>query len=294
MDNLPGKFNRSGGPRSTDGKVITSRNALKSGAYAKYEFIDGETNEQLENLRQALYEDLRPQTSVERALVEDILWLLWRKFRIERYSSSALKSIYEKEVTKADIIGDLGVDALEMLVDIQEMSDDIRRNGKDFYSDFLRKIQSIQVIYPKNCPDLPVFKREHSEIYQLMRTLSQSPEYLDNQIRANKSLTPKKTFWEEELQSLEIWARKWIKCFDSETKILQVILRIQRNRIYQHLISNDAARATDDVSRALHRALREYYKERDRYRRDSAMCVDLRPEHPAAAVITDDSAAESA
>ena len=52
------------------------------------------------------------------------------------------------------------------------------------------------------------------------------------------------------------------------------IPRVINGRLYRHLISGDTDRATDDVTRALHRALAEYYKERDRHRKDTAIVLD--------------------
>ena len=96
MNNLPGAVKRSGGPRTAAGKAASAYNALKFGAYTRNVFIDGESQQDFDRLKQALFDELQPQTLVQYALAEDVLTQLWRKFRIERYASNTLKEIAER------------------------------------------------------------------------------------------------------------------------------------------------------------------------------------------------------
>ena len=274
MNNLPGAVKRSGGPRTAAGKAASAYNALKFGAYTRNVFIDGESQQDFDRLKQALFDELQPQTLVQYALAEDVLTQLWRKFRIERYASNTLKEIAEREIGIADLIRDLGVEASDVVSSAKRITDAVRENGVDYYQLVLTKIQTAQYLYPKHCPDFTAFQQDHFEVYQLMRKRSWHPEHLDKLIAKNEADSSGKTFWERELQSLVEWTEDWIRCFDCEVRLSKSIPRIINGRLYRHLISGDTDRATDDVTRALHRALAEYYKERDRHRKDTAIVLD--------------------
>ena len=274
MNNLPGAVKRSGGPRTAAGKAASAYNALKFGAYTRNVFIDGESQQDFDRLKQALFDELQPQTLVQYALAEDVLTQLWRKFRIERYASNTLKEIAEREIGIADLIRDLGVEASDVVSSAKRITDAVRENGVDYYQLVLTKIQIAQYLYPKHCPDFTAFQQDHFEVYQLMRKRSWHPEHLDKLITKNEADSSGKTFWERELQSLGEWTEDWIRCFDCEVRLSKSIPRIINGRLYRHLISGDTDRATDDVTRALHRALAEYYKERDRHRKDTAIVLD--------------------
>jgi hypothetical protein len=273
MNNLPGSVNRSGGPRTARGKAASAYNALKFGAYTRNVFIDGESQQDFDRLKEALFDELQPQMLVQYALAEDVLTQLWRKFRIERYASKIIKEVAEREIGLVDLISDLGVQASDVVSSAKRITDVVRKNGVDYYQLMLTKIQAAQHLYPKHCPDLAVFKQGHYEVYQIMHKRSWRPERLDALVAKNEPDSSGRTFWECELQSLEQWAKDWIHCFDCEVRLSKAVPRIINGRLYRHLISGDADRATDDVTRALHRALAEYYKERDRHRKATAIVL---------------------
>jgi len=77
---------KSTGPRSVEGKAVSSRNALQSGIHAESSIITGEDPEQLAQLTESFYRDHQPATALERALLDNIIrdtWLLARFARID-------------------------------------------------------------------------------------------------------------------------------------------------------------------------------------------------------------------
>jgi hypothetical protein len=74
------------GPRTVEGKAISSMNALKSGIDAESNVIPGEDAAVLDALTERLYQGCQPQTDIECLLVDDIVrdtWLLTRLARID-------------------------------------------------------------------------------------------------------------------------------------------------------------------------------------------------------------------
>ena len=77
---------KSTGPRSVEGKAVSSMNALQFGIHAETVMIVGEDPEALTQLAESFYRDHQPETAMERALLDNIIrdtWLLARFFRID-------------------------------------------------------------------------------------------------------------------------------------------------------------------------------------------------------------------
>ena len=54
---LPPKSNRSGGPRTDQGKLTSSRNSLKLGVYAKQEILPFESQQEFDELKELFTND---------------------------------------------------------------------------------------------------------------------------------------------------------------------------------------------------------------------------------------------
>lgn len=74
------------GPRSGEGKLVASKNAIRHGLLSDDLLMTGESKGELEDLRRAVLEDLKPEGAVEAILVEHIVaneWRLRRLYRME-------------------------------------------------------------------------------------------------------------------------------------------------------------------------------------------------------------------
>src|ERR1035438_8125084 len=74
------------GPRSEEGKLASSQNALKSGLDAESQFVLGETREEFAQLQTEWYDHHAPANPAERLQLDTIIrseWFLRRYFRIE-------------------------------------------------------------------------------------------------------------------------------------------------------------------------------------------------------------------
>ncbi len=74
---------QSTGPRSAEGKAVSSRNAVKTGLYCRGIIIGHESSAQLEALEAAFTAEYAPATPTERALVDSLIHLEWmlRRYR---------------------------------------------------------------------------------------------------------------------------------------------------------------------------------------------------------------------
>ena len=77
----PGK---STGPKTPEGKAASSQNALRHGGRSRQRFIEGETEEQFQVVRQHWIEQFGPEGYQEERLVEILVWNDWFLQRAER------------------------------------------------------------------------------------------------------------------------------------------------------------------------------------------------------------------
>ena len=82
-----------GGPRTEEGKQRASQNAVKHGLFArKLVLLDGETQQQYDDLLERFLEDHKPEGPAEEFLVRHLADLAWRLSRIPNLEASAIEA----------------------------------------------------------------------------------------------------------------------------------------------------------------------------------------------------------
>ncbi len=93
---------KSTGPRTREGKSLSSKNATKHGLVSKQVLLQDESEEEFEEFSQGLRDDLKPVGALETRLVEDIAADFWRLSRIRRIEAGILTWVrYEIECQRA-------------------------------------------------------------------------------------------------------------------------------------------------------------------------------------------------
>jgi hypothetical protein len=93
---LPRNNARTGGPRTANGVVLASQNSLKTGVYSTRVLYPGDDADAFEALLDDLLADFRPRNGVERAVVQDVAELMWKKQRIDSIEQHKLRESFQK------------------------------------------------------------------------------------------------------------------------------------------------------------------------------------------------------
>jgi hypothetical protein len=93
----------SGGPRTVEGKSITSRNALKTGAYSKTVILPGEDEAELQALEDRLAEEFHVSGILEHALIADLATVIWKQLRLRRLEKRHLLNQLDRRPTAAEL-----------------------------------------------------------------------------------------------------------------------------------------------------------------------------------------------
>src|SRR5579864_9382753 len=88
---------KSKGPKSKAGKSTSSQNAIRERLFARKIVIEalGEFQEDFDQVKNQLFETLRPSNTLEQMLVMDFAENWWRRERIRRAEAIELRNRYE-------------------------------------------------------------------------------------------------------------------------------------------------------------------------------------------------------
>ena len=93
--NANSKSRRSGGPRTTHGKEVASKNSLKLGVYAKQEILPFESQQEFDELKELFIQDFKPNGVTEFSLVHELTVLAWKKLRLEKIENNFLHGLLQ-------------------------------------------------------------------------------------------------------------------------------------------------------------------------------------------------------
>lgn len=99
------KSKRSGGPQTDEGKKITSRNALKTGAYSQAVILPGEDESEYRELEEQFLRDFAPRDIAEGAMVRDLTILTWKKIRLDQLEHRAVIQAINKSLPSYELDG---------------------------------------------------------------------------------------------------------------------------------------------------------------------------------------------
>ncbi|CAM3790533.1 hypothetical protein [Polynucleobacter antarcticus] len=98
-------INKSTGPKTEAGKNRVSRNALKSGVYARDIALPNESLAEFEAHHQRFIDDFVPQDIVGSQLVRDMAIVVWKRMRLERIEKKVLTDLLDKPILSDETRG---------------------------------------------------------------------------------------------------------------------------------------------------------------------------------------------
>jgi hypothetical protein len=140
---------KSCGPRTAEGKRISSQNSFKTGLYARSLIIQGEKQEDLETLQNEYYTHYQPQSPAERDLLDTMVRLAWQLRRYAHVESELWDwEIYEQtssgSISRHYPLGDMFSHRGDKFSRLQRMQN--AAQGK--FKDALHELERLQTSRP--------------------------------------------------------------------------------------------------------------------------------------------------
>ena len=98
------KSNRSGGPKTLEGKVASSRNAVKTGTYSAQIALSSEEEADFKAFEDEFMSDFEPIGVVESSMVHELAVLAWKKLRLERVEHQLMRDQLKSPITPQEYI----------------------------------------------------------------------------------------------------------------------------------------------------------------------------------------------
>jgi hypothetical protein len=262
----PQRLVRSGGPKTPGGKLASSRNAIKTGAYAVQTLLPGESEQEFRELEQLFIDDFAPFGISEAALVHSLTVIIWKKLRLEKLESRHIHDLlnYFPKDSEFRVVGfddypqsakewvnhpekifpinleqvQSGYWALESLQKHHFDEDEMGAIKKDFPAIF-RRLQDL--LSSLGVKDLSILGMAGTRYYH-------GAETRPIQDMAEKLMV--------QLQG-EIWA------IQNEERLLKVRQQIRDKRLVEFLNINRSQRVSDDLDRAYFKILDELRKQKE-------------------------------
>ena len=258
------KAKRGGGPKTEAGKLATSGNAMKSGAYSNQVTILGESQEDFQKLFDDFVASLRPEGGIEQSLVYELAVITWKKLRLDKLERDALSSALTKPVKATDIRQSLWLSSEHdwIIADLSMLT-------QDFVAEMNRHLSFIIGLgdYGIAKDDFCLLPRTHPSLYLLIKdmALGEFPYIAEHNLLPEHIMRLNKVFDDGESVVYVDYAMIQIKSradqvneiYPNLDEIEAAIQRVKQNRLLDLMQTPGIIRARDDLGRAFSRGLAE-------------------------------------
>ena len=256
---------RTGGPRTTQGKLVASQNSLKTGAYSKLAVLPDENQEEFNQLIAQFNHDFHPQDLMENSLIRDLAVITWRKLRLEKLEQAFFINKIEAPITLEEFQS-CGKDFSVAAFGFWFVSE-------DFSLAIVPKFQEVlAVITPFrnrriSIEELAVIQQKSPLAYEtILSTYAQTHLYSTSNPSPQELVDEVATTADGSKQLLTIYAlnvaighyQAILWCTLNQEKIKQSISTIKQERLLMLMQSDGVRRANDDLSRSLIRTMNEF------------------------------------
>jgi hypothetical protein len=261
------KSNRSGGPRTNEGKKIASSNSLKTGAYSNTLILPGEDESQFRQIEDQFIKDFRPEDMAEIAMVRDLAVLAWKKIRLEnlelRFTLARLNEPlsysdkYETEFLRSDRVE-------SSLHRLNEFTAELR-NETVLAKAYAEKLQ----VKGATIEDLEGLEESHPLIHQKLVEFINHYEFTNSTAKnvlryeIENDDGEIELFWSYFLREMIEDLQQTIWFCDNRNKIEKELQAVKDKRLMELMQNEKPSRAFDDLRRNFYRTLSELRKHQE-------------------------------
>jgi hypothetical protein len=276
------KSKRSGGPKTSSGKLNASKNALKTGAYTAMIVLPGESEEDFQKLYEQFMNDLMPNDVAESAMVYELAGLTWKKLRLEKLEHAAFIRSIDSNLN----IKDLADEGIKINQRHEHFLKDINKLDKNLFHlnrDCLDRLNNI-FRNDISASDIIELQKTVPLIYDSIITQMTAYLLLDKaEITKNNLTSFSIKINDQEDLLYKIATRETKKHFEEilwiEKNLDQIkvaITKIKEKKLLQAIQEQGLMRSNDDLSRSFFRVLNELRRHQS-WRKDMNT-VDIYPE----------------
>lgn len=261
------KRKRSGGPRTSEGKISAAQNSLKTGAYSSLVVFPTESKDDFLKLQGQFIESLSPVGIAEIALVHDLTVITWKKLRLEKFEQSAFVRTLSAKIDYYDLRPGLKLSHdFDWLINCIDLVDD------DFVAESRAQIEYINALsdYGITKDQFFALPEELPKLFEFVKALAL--EHFETDIRDPKpeNMTGLFIYDEDNKRipfidyALELSlkrARQVIYVSEHLKEIKTAVNQLKEKRLLDQMQVAGLTRANDEFSRAYFKTLGKLRKQ---------------------------------
>ena len=120
------RSNRSGGPKTAEGKLAISNNALKTGSYSSRAVLPGESEDDFKQLQDQFVKDFLPKNVAESLIVHQLSSLTWKILRLQKLEDAHVLRALHQPIGEGDLYREnlkLPYEYMSLIQDLSPYSD---------------------------------------------------------------------------------------------------------------------------------------------------------------------------
>ena len=279
---------RSGGPKTSEGKLASSQNSLKTGVYSRKVTLINESEDEFNQLWEQFMSDFAPRDIIESVLVRDLAIISWKKLRLEGLEQSSfvrqlnepIKSAeYSQQGIKINPDAVWAIDYLDGLTEGEvEHYERARKEAQSWWDSYRgdRDILSMPVNYPT------LFEVVVGRARAFGFDVSSDPdseEVCSWTLDSNRYGCDRYSDYVVRALIREDRELNWVE--ENSEQIKLAAIKAKEERLLRVIQNPGETRVNEDLSRSLYKTLSEL-RRHQQWRRKMSI-VDVTPSEPKAA-----------
>ncbi len=259
---------RSGGPKTSEGKLVAAQNSLKTGSYSSLVVLPQESEEEFNQLLNQFNQDFQPVDVIEKTLIRELVSITWKKLRLEKLEQSHLILILDAPIKQAELKEE-GIEMLDEAYKLWIKGDLDDLSQAEPYQKAVRLIKALQDKRVVSLQDLLDLKENHSFAYDsLISTYKQNFPLIYDDLDIEDVIykliklpnQPENYFVKIFFNQILAHYKNIVWVLNNKTVIDLAVSNIKQKRLVTALQGEGLRRANDDLSRSLIRVLNEFRK----------------------------------
>jgi hypothetical protein len=277
---------RSGGPQTSEGKLASSQNSLKTGVYSRKVTLINESDDEFNQLLAQFMSDFAPQDIAESVLVRDLAIIIWKRLRLEGLEQSSLvrqlsrpikSAEYSQQGIKINPDAEWAIDTLgDLTEDMVEYYQQVLEEAEPWWASYRgdQDILSMKVNYPSLFQEI----LNQAQVFGIEMSADPTPEEMCS--------------WTHDYGEYEQFVlcsvcdlikkcRGVIWADTHSVQLKSVTTQAKESRLLDIMQSPMKPRVTEDLNRSLYKTLSEL-RRHQQWRRKMSI-VDVTPSESKAA-----------
>jgi hypothetical protein len=259
------RSNRTGGPKTAEGKLAISNNALKTGSYSSRAVLPGESEEDFKQLQDQFVKDFLPKNVAESLIVHQLSSLTWKILRLQKLEDAHVLRALHQAIGESDLYREnlkLPYEYMGLIQDLSPYDDHFFKQNQT-YLEYLRRFEGGYGISKDEFYEMP---KIHPELYEeLVRmasvfTKTDKVDVKPESLIGLKYTTPEGgsiAFVHYAFGVLQKHCEDFVYIHQHLDHIRSAVTNIKEKRLLEALKDQGIMRAHEDLQRSFYKALNE-------------------------------------